>query len=553
MATISCTALGDDCASDYANFGYVTPDDLLAVKAACASGQTGRLNTSVAEIALYLAYECHGKPTANQFRNNLYASLGKQRYDESARGAPQWERIAPLKLKFTGVPAEDVARWKEEALYDLQSSRKKLEESGYTQNNVRNFILDLKLAQPFLPEEEIQEGLRLAASKIARQYANSYAGLFEPKLFQFYKESIRRDLGLKYRPLSDIWVYRDRSQVNLWLVSTDPVESTTGTPTLSEGLRWLQAGSTEVPADAQKGARIHSQETKWKHAGREYKAEIGVVAGDEPKNFVRAVPALDYDQMWHDGKLNGIIFPGTNMGVGEAGAHEVMNEYRAFYEDQGFRFGRPKKIADFEQHLKEELSSGRLDFLLKEAHSEGSDASLVKFTREGELITGKKKTGKKEESVQIFFPSEKALEERPGESLAFDSIADWMKARSAADGKQLLVVDTSCGGIGPVCRLANTVQDPNLVVVGSANTLDTFSNDPASPLYHVLEGIRKKKNFAEMDAAMKAANTENEGVYHFPGSPEWSRAISAEASRSSVVDTKIFENGVAVDVETMGR
>lgn len=504
------------------------------------------------EFFLYLAYGCAGSRRSD-FSLVLKASLDKSwnRYGPEADGAFYWKKVRNVRADFAGVPPEMKARWKEHSLREYQQAKEVLPTQLATMENQAHFLVKLKLAMPFLDESEIKDAIRTLASQKAANTVRQYPGFYEPKVFQFFKQALRRDLGLDYVDLNDFMHTKSRNHVSFSVVSVDGPAA--GDSDWLNGLSYKNVDLVEIPAAGEPGMKFKEGAYAWHANGRDYEARYSLTSMKDANDLAPNITRPDYEAFWADKKLTGAIFPGQNMGVGEAGAHDVMNEYRAFYEDRGFKFGKPKGVPAYDSFLEEEIKSGRLDFAVKEAHAQGGDGDIVKLTNSGKIVTGTKKTAGKEEVVHLFYPDEEKILSGSLRPLQYDSVAQWMKAREQAGGKQLLFLDASCSGIGVGCRLASAAQTKNLIVIGSSNSLDTFTNSRGSSMYHLLEGFREKKSFLEMREAMMEGERAGDGVYLLPGSAEWRKEVYGEAPRSADVKVEVFENGKKVDIETVGR
>lgn len=548
-------AFGSDCPQNFAATSpYVfSTDDLARIKSYCNNGHPQELRPAGTpvpnEMYLYAVYICETQPGSRYvvqgFRTTaqMLATSGPNGTRSSS-----WRVLAEAKPDFAGVPARMKEDWKKRALKNLQMARDAGVQSVYDSRS--EFFFRLKLAMPFLEPEEIQEAVRELASSRAQGLVSSYKGVPSPKLFQFTKESIRRDLGLPYRSLTDMVVARPNGNTS-WsmILYVDPANGNNASDFWAHGVGIRSVKNIQKNLDTlEEGHILDEGVAKWSVGDRNYEADYKLTVGKRPEGFAPQLNSLDHAALRADGKLTGMIFPGVNMGVGEAGGREVMNEYLAYYRRKGFKFDEPTPVENFEELLSGEIKSGRLDYLVKEEHATGG-SGFAQIAKRGTMKTGRKGN----EVIHIFYPEKRALESEKGDPIHFEDAAGWMKARTAAGGKQLFYVDTACSGIGPACSLAMMAGDKNLVIAGGADSMDTFTNSPASPLYHVLEGVRGRKDFPSIEAAMKEANTEGESIYLLPHSPEWKQQVLEANPVALNAKIEVRENGRVVDVETVGR
>lgn len=501
----------------------------------------------------FAALECRGHKydmVSHRVKREMLVSRNAHRLPETREN---WRALRTHIADFEGVPPEVLSTWKANALSKLKEDFERVTGPANTQSARDDFLYSLTVAKPFLSEAEIKENIRSLASATASGLARQYPGVNNPKLFQLVKESIRRDLNLEYKELTDLVAVNRPGAVEMKILAVNPFPGE-ASGKMNEGIFVFDAQNYGFYDHEPIGSVLGDAKVKWKTNGRKYEGKYKIVLGRPVTEVAPAMEQLDYKGLWADKKLTGMVFPGANMGVGEGGAHEVMDEYRAYYRSKGYKFARPKPIKDFQEFLKGETESGRLDYLLKEEHSAGGDTRFTDLIRIGKLLTGTKKlAGGKEEVIHIFYPNETMLQESRGEPMPHQAVADWMKARTSAGGKQLFYADTSCSGIGMACKLASVVQDKNLVVAGSDDQLSTFSNDPESPVYHLLEGLRGKKNFAQIRQAMSEQNSQQEGLYLLPHSEDWKATMHHRQTRAMDIQIQVTENGKPVDIETVGR
>jgi hypothetical protein len=568
LINLSPNALAGEtkCAADYAaaakgeavkSTGFVLDKDMIKkIRNYCRTGEYPLAQNMPlpAELAIYMAYQCaHAK---HDYFDIL--QRGAQTIWNSAAGTLQgdvdtWARVQAAHPSFEGVPPKMKKGWGQQAKADFRHFMREVEKNPGNEVEMANLMVSLKMGIPFLKEEQLKDGIRLIASQRAARLQRVYQSFYSPRLFQFYKEQVRQELGLSYIPLKDIDYLKDQQGVKYFVLSVDRPADMAGVQ-MRDGVYIKNIFQARAPVATDRlGANLGSTTLEWEEGGKNYKAVLAANAGKGAEEFAPNIERLDYAGMWKDKKLTGLIFAGSNMGSGDAGAHYVMNEYKSYYRSKGFRFSQPKEIKNFEKYIGEEIRNGQLDYIVKEAHSQGGSASLVRLSKEGQIATGRKKLADgKEEVVNIFYPNQRNMQTKTQDFL-FSTVAEDIAERSRLGGKQLFFLDTSCSGIYPACALATTTQDPNLVVAGSNMGLSTFTDTPESPIYHVLEGLRKGKAFSQIKEAMVQHNAEDDGIYIFPHEAQWTQAVHSGNNRAIEVKADFFEDGKKVDVETVGR
>ena len=508
------------------------------------------------EFLFYLMLECSGKPgdVSYSFRNALVRRLNSG--DSALLNASAWEKLGKANASFEGVPAAMKARWRATALSDLRKAKRAAENEQFDKAAATALmILHTKLAMPYMSPEALKNAVRTAATAYSRYITTDLIpGIYPPEAFQFAKEMIKRELGLEYIPLTDLVVVKQGNEVEFKIISIDKPKVGRKSIANDGAFHTYSVENLKVNSRVNSGKEIANGSVEWKVGDKEYEAKYSATVGEKIADIAPELPKLDYAGLWKDKKLTGMIFPGANMGAGDAGAHDVMNYYKQYYRDHGFRFAAPKHISDMEKFMEEEVSSGRLDYVIKEAHSDGTDTSLVKVIKDGNIATGTKTLpGGKEEVVHIFYPNRPQLARgEDGDDILYASVGDWMKKRAEKGGKQVFFLDTACFGIDTVCKLVNSVQNKNLVVGGSDETLETFTNEEGSGISKILDGLRNHKTFQEMKASGKDEEGEAWDKYVLPGMAKWKKSIHGEMARSVETKVEVFQNGKKVDIETLG-
>jgi hypothetical protein len=554
----------EDCKTSYKKLNAenktITADEVKEIVRLCgARNSSEELNTLInnPEIRpiqlLYLSFACKGERTALSYKldSSLSNSLNALVDDTDNL---TWKKLNQAKPDFKNVPVGLRNKWKKRALADLDQVRKRLERGINDGVSEEQFIWRLSIAKHFMGEEEIKSDIRLLSERISQYFSemHGYEGIPLPKLYQFAKQSIRRELGLDYVPLTEMVATQEHESVHFKILSVDPARGIGDELARQWGVAKYDVLAESLPREGRSGKKLIDRTKNWQVGDRKYKAEYSVTLGPEVEKIAPALRTLNYDGLWADKKLTGMIFPGANMGRGTAGGAYVMDAYREYFEEAGFRFGAGKPVQDFRKYLGEEVSSGRLDYLFKEAHSEGDDNDLLTIINNGKIVTGKKrlKDGN-EEVVHLFYPDYGTGPQKTGEGLKYEEFNSWMRERDKAKGKQLFYVDATCYGLGVACKLASAAQNEKLVVAGSTGTVDTFTNDPHSGLVHILDGIRNRKSFAQITQKFEEHSTAD--VYHFPADQEWQNALYGRGTRSTEVKIDFFEDGKKVNLETVGR
>ncbi|MEO5668422.1 MAG: hypothetical protein ABIR96_10210 [Bdellovibrionota bacterium] len=264
----------------------------------------------------------------------------------------------------------------------------------------------------------------------------------------------------------------------------------------------------------------------------------------------------NYKIMATDGVQKGLVI--TDNGFPKADSAETLGEYIAFFKEKGFKFS-DKPVENFSKYLEEEVSSGRMDYLIREGHNSMATFSLY---NKGTLRIGRK-PGNPAQEIVVFMPNNKASHLK---NFSWPSMGEWLDKRGK--GKPLYFVDTKCSSANSICNVLPQVKNANLQFIAPLNTATTFINHPTSPLRSLTEGLIERKPYAVMDSKITAAKKKSkihaqkngesydfeEDNYIYPSSPDYKSDIQKlkehAASGGTFIVEKKDENGVFQTLES---
>ena len=130
----------------------------------------------------------------------------------------------------------------------------------------------------------------------------------------------------------------------------------------------------------------------------------------------------------------GLVMTGTSLGSSQTAS--TMNEYLAYYEKEGFEFSKEKKkdqkeISNVTEFLKQQVESGELKYLIKEAHSDGDDKNLFRMSTKANLLVGVNR--KTIEKIYLAIPSPA---DNNSTLLSNQEFGQWIREREKKGGIQ---------------------------------------------------------------------------------------------------------------------
>ncbi len=252
------------------------------------------------------------------------------------------------------------------------------------------------------------------------------------------------------------------------------------------------------------------------------------------------VTSPDYPALWRDGTLSGIVVAGTNLGTSGV---KVMDHFLRYYRERGFSFpAGPKEVPDLQGFLKSGITSGKVDYLVKEAHSDGDERNVFGLDRKARVMTGERilPDGKRE-VVDLVFPSPEKTESLLLPNADFGS---WIREREKAGGGQFVYFNTSCGSAAKAVNEIQEAQSPLLLDLPTVTPMSVFQNSPTNTEVLLLDGFRNGLDFEALRVAMKGNDEFREGRSNrivFPDEEEYQAQV-----------TKMVQNPVSTDITVRG-
>lgn len=317
-------------------------------------------------------------------------------------------------------------------------------------------------------------------------------GVFESKISLFITQAINPLFDIPMKPLADLSVVQKRGMVSAMILGSAPIDNDTKFKN-AYGFYMKEVPSLDVPADK----TLKTSSYSWKMNGKNYtaKLEAQIPSGN---NVVPEANSPDYSSLWKDKTLTGIVVAGSNLA--EA-TKPTMNQYLAYYQGQGFEFqSQSGVIENFPQFLKEETESGRLDYLLKEAHTDGDFENLFRTNIKMRYELGiKKLPNGKTEKIQLVYPD--PLDKKTT-LLSNEEFASWIKNREKNSGGQFVYFNTSCWSDRKAINEIQAVESPLFLDIATTNKTNTFIFKEETAEYQLLQKFREGRNYDEIRSAL---------------------------------------------------
>jgi len=271
----------------------------------------------------------------------------------------------------------------------------------------------------------------------------------------------------------------------------------------------------------------------WSLGGETFEADH--VSTPRPLNFkMEPVAGPNKAELLDDKIFYGMVVVGAN--IQGADADSIKDNYLYYLESQGFTLYEDEEIPDALAYIKDRISGKeeKLDFFLKEAHSDGDYRNLFSISKKMFKVRAERQTGEISEIVDFVYHDNLY---NPT-FISNQDFSDWLKIRETEKlGGQLIYLNTSCSSYTKAAAELGTAASKNLVVVASATTVYTFTSDPDNNATHFLfDGMMKLKTFDEIAASL----TGMKGEYIFPNQQRYQDMVTSKINAGFDTSTKIF-------------
>ena len=287
------------------------------------------------------------------------------------------------------------------------------------------------------------------------------------------------------------------------------------------------------------GEYEQSKDYPWQHAGKKYVGRITGKALPIKSDWMISEPSIRYAELLSDGVLRGMIVAGSNLGQSK----ETLNEYRAYYEESGFTFEDPISVDNFKEYLKSKVvGKDPVDYVVKEAHSDGDDKNLFRMTKGVSIIVGTKKAGKYVEKIEIVYPDHN----RGNELLSNQEFGEWIRARESSKIGQLVYINSSCWSKNKAAAELGAARSATLVEIATTTVANTFVDRSTNTLKIILEALRTGSSYAHIRERLSNSPRyagKKEDQYIFPDEPEYEKSISQGLRTPVSYSIGVFEQG----------
>lgn len=432
-----------------------------------------------------------------------------------------------------GVPAPTCRTREEEAHFSstVRAYVEELAKKNETKSQLSTWapLLPLRNTLSKLPtdeKEELMHTMVLGMTADAKEKDANLRPIFDSKLAHLILPAIAPIFGENSNKKTNLNVENDHGTLSPVLLSTHPITEHPD-PSHSTGENKNAYGFyVQALPKIRLRSKTLDQEVKWKTAGKEYTAQIHA-APLTGGGLVNTDPSIPYGELFSDNELTGMILVGSNS-ISEAGS--LLNNYQQFYTNLGYHFSPGETIEDVPGKFSEMVKNGKLDYFLKEAHSDGDEMNLFRMLKSAKMVKGERtRPDGKKENVYLMYASDSSSRSQD-HLLSNQEFGSWMQERVRNGHGTLVYLNSSCWALkNKIPNETAAAGTPKLYNIGAptcADGLTTLAENQA--MYQLLTGFLAGKTNEEIREGMRKDPfyvNKSWDQYVFPDEPEYEKYV----------------------------
>ena len=375
----------------------------------------------------------------------------------------------------------------------------------------------LRLLSPVLrtiPFKKIEEASNALGDKKANllNISKNFGNLSVDKLSAVTEALVREMVGHRNNGYSDLGFIRNSEGIWPIAISSMPIIQTVGDSGENGGVYYKLFAPYKFPPERTVGSTFLNESFRWWTNGITYTADAKVIYTEVTHGTPKTT--VDYEAMAKDGAITGAVFFGSNLGTIKYHAGLYVDYFRG----RGYEFSAPITV-DFEKWLGQRITDGEIDYLIKEAHADSIESTILTMGKRVEVVTGTR-AGEKVYLVSSL----------KGESfdLTLKSFSEMIKQRQAKGGPELFYLNASCWSESKAVRELETSDARTLINIPTLTMVSTFENNSSSPIYLIMNDFFARKTFEQMRKSLSSIKAYAEGkdeVLIFPDEPRYEEKI----------------------------
>lgn len=353
-------------------------------------------------------------------------------------------------------------------------------------------------------KEDLASDIGTLLAHSIQQNDRNLALVFFSTLDWLSTQKVRDFFGIKPLALTDLIVTSNDSYVSI--IGTN--ELLNDTDFLSSDLKRTQGGFYYYNPIYLSLYDSGTKKFSWYHGDDLFEGDV--IKQKRKVDFVpKPIEGPNREELLDDKIYHGVVVLGSNL-HGSA-MDNTKNNYLYYLKQQNFVVAEPIVISDSIEYLKERIigKKEKLDFFVKEAHSDGDYRNLFSINKKMFLVRATLPHQDYQEIIDIMYTDGSYS----AEYISNQQFGEWLKIRENEKlGGQFIYLNTSCSSYTKAAAELGTAASNNLVIIASESSVYTFSVTQDNATYHLFDGIRKMSSFADISKTIKGMR----GSYLFP-------------------------------------
>ena len=402
--------------------------------------------------------------------------------------------------------------------------------------------------------------------------------IFQSKIYYIVYSRVKALFGIERQPVSDITVVRGKDDLTAVILANEPIQNHSSIATdfgihyaivkktirdfspgvlrnllkkqnelkigekmdviqllayvdilkkYSEVVKARLGRAEEVVDEFNGGEEIINDSVEWNlSSGHSYRAHLKVNIQDNyEKLFLDRKTSPDYESVWKDGKMVGIVIIGSSL---RWFSKTLLENYLSYFKEQGFQFSNSMTVSDFKSFFMEKMAC-EIDYFLKESHSDGDERNVFRFDRVNDIVKGFRRDEQgREEIIYLVFPKPFHLKKRETVLLSNLELGQIINEREQNGCGEITYFNTSCWSHVKARYEIEAVNSPLFLNIPSTGMSDTFLNQEHDAIRTLIHSYRNGLDFNGFRKSLK----KNEGYmsgkinkYIFPDESRYNESI----------------------------
>lgn len=371
-------------------------------------------------------------------------------------------------------------------------------------------------------------------------------GVFPSKLYYFAKAIANPIFGRPVKFKTDVTVNQDRKVSHVTLLSTVPAY---GQKVRRNSFGFYHGVISSMEVKGNVGAR-GAERFAWRAMGQRFAADVTLTKSGDLSHLVPPTDSVNHTALNRDGRLVGMMVVGTNMGKNHS--LMTMGQYEFWYRQKGYTFEPVSQVPNSLEFMRRLISSGELDYLVKEAHSDGDERNLFRAARVGELRTGHRKSadGSREETIYLLSPkygqgNEMVTSPDGSDDLIPNQLfGEWVRAREAAGQGPLVYLNASCTSTTKVVNEITATRSNLLIAIPSVTAISMFRSSSTNSTAVFIDGLHEGLSWKEIRQRMEndpEVKAERNNLFALPNEERFDRVIRKALGFTVDVDVRLTD------------